>query len=144
MGSAHRALTMSAAFVPLRGFGRRVRIATLAAAIALGSGGCHDNSMAVEFNGVRVTLKSDGIDIQNTTDQRLAYFVINNSALAFTQWTRCTETSVTCLRIDAHSTMFVAFADIVQYQQHDQIAVFTWTVQNGQSVEVADILLSQP
>lgn len=100
--------------------------------------------MAVEFNGVRVTLKSDGIDIQNTTDQRLAYFVINNSALAFTQWSRCTETSVTCLRIDAHSTMFVAFADIVQYQQHDQIAVFTWTVQNGQSVEVADILLSQP
>jgi hypothetical protein len=102
---------------------------------------CHENPVA-EWNGVKVEVKSGGLLVTNTTETRLAVYAADQVFDSQFPFTRCTDSSDACLRIPIGGNLLVPFDDIPGYAPHEPISVYTWTIDNGTVVEVADLLIA--
>jgi hypothetical protein len=103
---------------------------------------CHD-ATSLEWNGVKVVVQSQGMDVQNSRDEPLGVFAVNRLKVGEVQWTRCTDTSPACLRVPARGHFYVPFSEVREYDAQSEIVVYTWTVENGQAVDIASIVVGQ-
>jgi hypothetical protein len=118
---------------------RMPRIAPLLLALTIAA--CHDGPTAISTARVRVTQMFDGIRVENLTDRGMAYLLIDQDALALYDWGPCENTTPECLRLPAHASVTVKFADVVAYSASTKrVVVYTWwVVDNGHGGMSADL-----
>jgi len=121
----------------------RFSMRTLAAmALVLSTAALCDRNPVSEWNDVRVELRSDGVLVTNKTDDRLAVWATDEAFDVSFPFTRCSDTSDACLRIQVGGSLLIPYADVPGYVHGQPIAVYTWTIQDGVIVEVADFRMA--
>jgi hypothetical protein len=118
---------------------RKLRLASLLLALTLGA--CHDGPTAITTGRVRVSQRFDGVRVENLTNRRMAYLLVDRNALALYDWGPCTTTTPECLRLAAHGDVTVKFADVVGYSASTtSVVVYTWwVVDDGNGGMSADL-----
>jgi hypothetical protein len=95
------------------------------AVLLIGTAVSCSDSTTVEENGVRAAVTSQGVQVINTTDQRLALFAADTDVLPLLDWIKCNNTSTECLRIPAHGSLTIPIAGD---DGSGDVAVYVWTV----------------
>jgi hypothetical protein len=109
--------------------------------LALTIGACHDGPAELRTARVHVFKVSDGIRVENLTDEGVGYLVIDQGALALVDWSPCRTTTPDCLRLPAHGAVTVKFANIAGYSTSTKsVVAYTWSVvDNGNGGVVANL-----
>jgi hypothetical protein len=119
-----------------------MRALTLSVLLIVALAGCRETT-SVEWNGVSVVVRDQGLDVRSERDERLGVFAVNQNYAGQVIWTRCTETTEACLRVPARGTFYVPFSEVREYDPNAAIVVYTWTVENGEAVDIASIAVTQ-
>jgi hypothetical protein len=117
-----------------------LKLRTVSLLLALTTAAC-DAPTAITTPRMRVSKVSNGIRLENLTDQRRAYFLADQDVIPLLDWAMCANTTPACLRLPAHGTVTVKFADIAAYSASTKsVVVYTWSVvDNGNGSVSTDL-----
>ena len=119
-----------------------LKLRALPLLLALTSAACNGGPTAISTARIRVSKVSDGIRLENLTDQRRGYFLVDQNVTPLIDWAPCTTTTPDCLRLPAHGTVTVKFSDITGYSASStkSVVVYNWSVvDNGNGSASVDL-----